>query len=54
MHEGKKRKTEETFTIQLGKMEDKKKGDCRDSDIAVGLIKVEDWYGSFKTCGYHF
>ena len=42
MHEGKKRKTEETFTSQLSKMDDKKKGVFRDSDIAVGLIKVED------------
>jgi superfamily II DNA or RNA helicase len=42
MHEGKLRKAEETFNFQLSKIKNKKKGNCTFSDIAVGLIKVEE------------
>jgi len=42
MHEGKLFKTEETFTIQKRKLESKIMGRCTSSDIAVGLIKVEE------------
>ncbi|GHT83394.1 hypothetical protein FACS1894137_04370 [Spirochaetia bacterium] len=42
MHEGKLRKTEETYSIQLKKIESKIRGRCTFSDIAVGIIKVED------------
>jgi hypothetical protein len=42
MLEGKLIKTEETFSFQKMKIESKKKGRCTPSDIAVGLIKVED------------
>jgi hypothetical protein len=42
MYEGKLHKAEETYNIQLKKMEAKKRGRCTFSDIAVGLIKVED------------
>jgi len=42
MHEGKLNKTEESFSIQKKKLESKIKGRCIPSDIAVGLIKVEE------------
>jgi superfamily II DNA or RNA helicase len=42
MHEGKLKKNEETYKIQLAKLEAKQKGRCNFADIAVGLIKVED------------
>jgi hypothetical protein len=42
MHEGKLRKTEATYKIQLQKIESRKTGRCTFSDIAVGLIKVGD------------
>jgi superfamily II DNA or RNA helicase len=42
MDEGKLRKAEETFNFQLSKINNKRIGHCTFSDIAVGLIKVED------------
>jgi len=42
MNEGKLLKTEETFSIQKKKLELKITGRCTSSDIAVGLIKVEE------------
>jgi len=42
MHEGKLNKTEESLSIQKKKLESKIKGRCIPSDIAVGLIKVEE------------
>jgi superfamily II DNA or RNA helicase len=42
MDEGRLKKAEETFNFQLNKIKKDKKGYCTPSDIAVGLIKVED------------
>jgi hypothetical protein len=42
MHGGKLNKTEESFSIQKKKLESKKMGRCTPSDIAVGIIKVEE------------
>jgi hypothetical protein len=42
MNEGKLAKAQEVHEIQLKKLEGKKSGRCTFSDIAVGLIKVED------------
>jgi hypothetical protein len=42
MHEGKLSKAEELYNIQLKKLQSKKTGRCKFSDIAVGIIKVED------------
>jgi hypothetical protein len=42
MHGGRLTKNEETYKIQLAKLESKQKGRCNFADIAVGLIKVED------------
>ena len=41
LHEGRRKKADETFAIQLKKMESKEKGSCTFSDLAVGIIKVE-------------
>jgi hypothetical protein len=40
MHEGKLRKAEDVYKIQLRKIESRKTGRCAFSDIAVGLIQV--------------
>jgi hypothetical protein len=42
MYEGKLSKAKETHNIQLKRLQSKKTGSCNFSDIAVGLIKVED------------
>jgi hypothetical protein len=42
MHEGRLKKSEESFNLQLKKIDSKKIGRCTFSDIAVGLIKIED------------
>jgi len=42
MYKGKLNKTEELFSIQKKKLESKIKGRCTSSDIAVGLVKVEE------------
>ena len=42
MHEGKLTKAENTYNIQLKRLEKKKESRCKPIDIAVGLIKVED------------
>jgi len=42
MYDGKKKKTENDFDYQLKKLEEKKIGRAIPSEIAVGLIKVED------------
>jgi superfamily II DNA or RNA helicase len=42
MDEGKLKKAEETFSFQLNKIRKNKNGNCTPSDIAVGLIKVEE------------
>ena len=42
MYEGKLSKAEEMYNIQLKKLQSKKVSRCKFSDIAVGLIKVED------------
>ena len=42
MDEGKLKKAEEIFSIQKKKLESKKTGRCTPSDIAVGIIKVEE------------
>jgi hypothetical protein len=42
MNEGKLAKAQEVHEIQLKKLEGKKSGRCTFSDIAVGLIKMED------------
>ena len=42
MHEGRRKKLEESFGVQLKKIDSKKSGHCTFSDIAVGLIKVEN------------
>jgi SNF2 family DNA or RNA helicase len=42
MHEGRLRKAEETFHIQMKKLEAKKTGHCTFADVAVGLIRIGD------------
>jgi superfamily II DNA or RNA helicase len=42
MHEGRLRKADETFHIQMKKLEAKKTGQCTFADAAVGLIRIED------------
>jgi len=42
MHEGRLKKAEETYIMQLKKLDNKKNGRCSNSDIAIGIIIIED------------